>query len=141
MGERAGSALRRGSDRIIAGVCSGLGDKFGFDRTLVRIVFVILVFIPPAIGLVAYLVLWLLMEPPAPAPGATPAAAAGQGAYFSQWRRGARPGGFWVGIILIALGAFFLLGNLGFLSFIRWDVLWPVLLIALGLLVLLRRLR
>jgi len=45
----------------------------------------------------------------------------------------------WGGVILIALGAYFLIANLGFLSGFRWDVFWPVVLIAIGLLVLFRR--
>jgi hypothetical protein len=52
---------------------------------------------------------------------------------------GSRPPGLWAGIILIVLGAYFLLTNLGVLSNIRWDIVWPVVLIGLGLLVFLRR--
>jgi hypothetical protein len=37
------------------------------------------------------------------------------------------------------LGAYFLLTNLGVLSNIRWDIVWPVVLIGLGLLLFLRR--
>ena len=44
-----------------------------------------------------------------------------------------------LGIILIVLGAYFLLTNLGVLANIRWDLFWPAVLIALGLLLLLRR--
>jgi hypothetical protein len=41
--------------------------------------------------------------------------------------------------VLIALGAFFLLENLGILNGFRWDLFWPAVLIAIGLLFLLRR--
>ena len=50
-----------------------------------------------------------------------------------------RPPGLWGGLILIVLGAYFLLVNLGVLVNLRWDLIWPVVLIALGLLILLRR--
>ena len=50
-----------------------------------------------------------------------------------------RPRGLWAGIILIALGAYLLIDNLGLLRNIRWDIVGPVVLIAAGLLVLARR--
>src|SRR5437763_12289653 len=50
-----------------------------------------------------------------------------------------RPRGLWAGIILIALGAYLLIDNLGLLRSIRWDIVGPVVLIAAGLLVLARR--
>ena len=70
MGETTGGVLRRGPDRIIGGVCSGLATYFGVDPLLVRIVFVILALIPPGIGIgvLLYLALWFLMEPPQGAP-------------------------------------------------------------------------
>ena len=42
-------------------------------------------------------------------------------------------------MILIGLGAYFLVANVGLLSRVRWDLFWPVVLIAIGLLVLARR--
>ena len=175
MGETTGGALRRGSDRIIGGVCSGLAAYFAVDALLVRIAFVILAFLPPGVGIgvILYLVLWFLMEPPEGAPtsatrnigarlramgdelredfrtgfrthdsgsAATPAApvAPARGGRWGSALRG-RPRGLWAGIILIALGAYLLIDNLGLLRSIRWDVVGPVVLIALGLLVLVRR--
>jgi hypothetical protein len=57
------------------------------------------------------------------------------------WGRGYgdRPRGLWLGIILVAIGAYLLIDNLGLLRGIRWDIVGPVVLIAVGLLVLLRR--
>src|SRR2546421_8064306 len=68
MSETTGGVLRRGSDRIIAGVCSGLGQYFSVEPLLVRIVFVILTLVGAGIGILLYLALWFLMEPPAGAP-------------------------------------------------------------------------
>jgi len=183
MGETTGGALRRGSDRIIGGVCSGLAAYFGVDPLLVRIVFVILAILPPGIGIgvILYLVLWFLMEPPVGAPTSATrnvgarlrtmgeelredfrtgfrtheSATAGPPATDSPPPPGAprpparggwwgpalrdRPRGLWAGIILIALGAYLLIDNLGLLRGIRWDIVGPVVLIAVGLLVLARR--
>jgi phage shock protein C len=61
---------RSESDRMVAGVCGGLGEHFGIDPTLVRIVFVILAVFGGS-GLVLYLALWLIV-PRASRPDATP---------------------------------------------------------------------
>jgi hypothetical protein len=45
---------------------------------------------------------------------------------------------FW-GIALVVIGAYYLLQNLGLLSWLKGDILWPVLLIAFGIFLLIRR--
>src|SRR6059058_3446404 len=63
--EAPGRQLARNrSDRIVAGVAAGLGDLLGVDRVVVRLAFVVLSF-AGGVGVVAYLLLWLLSsEPP-----------------------------------------------------------------------------
>jgi phage shock protein C len=50
-------------DRKIGGVCGGIAEYLAVDSTVVRLVWVILTIIPGAIvlGIVAYLVAWLIM--------------------------------------------------------------------------------
>ncbi|MEJ2348727.1 MAG: PspC domain-containing protein [Anaerolineales bacterium] len=51
---------RSREDRMIAGVCGGLGDYFGIDPTLVRLLFVFAaLFYGP--GILAYLILMLVV--------------------------------------------------------------------------------
>jgi phage shock protein PspC (stress-responsive transcriptional regulator) len=50
----------RGTDRIIGGVCSGLAEGFHVEVLWVRLAFVLLAFLQ-GIGLVLYVVLWVLM--------------------------------------------------------------------------------
>lgn len=184
MGETTGGVLRRGSDRIVGGVCSGLAAYFGVDVLLVRIIFVILAFTPPGIGVILYLVLWFLMEPPQGAPtwanrnigdriramgqeiredfrsgfsrsqqagdpgspppppppsgGPAPPSAGPPYGWSGPGHRG-RPRGLWVGILLVVLGAYILVANIGLLNGFRWDIFGPIVLIAIGLLVLVRR--
>lgn len=45
---------------------------------------------------------------------------------------------FWGGV-LVLIGAYALLSNLGLLSWLRGDILWPSVLILLGVLLLFRR--
>src|SRR5437763_7411493 len=48
-------------NKKIAGVCAGFANYFDVDVTLVRIIWLILVFVPPGIGLIGYLLAWLVM--------------------------------------------------------------------------------
>jgi phage shock protein PspC (stress-responsive transcriptional regulator) len=50
----------RGADRIIGGVCSGLAEGFHVEVLWVRLAFVVLGFIN-GVGLLLYIVLWVLM--------------------------------------------------------------------------------
>jgi phage shock protein PspC (stress-responsive transcriptional regulator) len=47
-------------DRMISGVCGGLGDFFGIDSTLIRVIFALLAIFGGS-GLVIYLVMLLIV--------------------------------------------------------------------------------
>lgn len=72
--------LRRPTtDRMLAGVASGLGRYFAVDPTLVRVAFAVATLLTGGIAALAYPIMWFLMpEEPAGAPawphptGATP---------------------------------------------------------------------
>jgi phage shock protein PspC (stress-responsive transcriptional regulator) len=53
---------RSQTDRMLAGVCGGLGEYFGIDATLMRLVFVALTLLGGH-GILIYLILWLVMRP------------------------------------------------------------------------------
>lgn len=53
--------LTRSNNRMIAGVCAGIADYFGWDITLVRIVYVIATFFTAFSGGIVYLILWMVM--------------------------------------------------------------------------------
>ncbi len=56
---------RSRQNALLAGVCAGLAQHFGWDPTLVRIGYVILSLCSAAFpGLLVYLVLWLVMPCP-----------------------------------------------------------------------------
>ncbi|MEV4541736.1 PspC domain-containing protein [Micromonospora echinaurantiaca] len=62
--------LRRPTtDRMAAGVASGLGRYFAVDPTLVRVVFAVTGLLTGGLALLAYPIMWFLMpEEPADAP-------------------------------------------------------------------------
>ena len=56
------SLSRSRDDRLLAGVIGGIARRFGWNSTLLRILFVILSIASAAFpGIVVYLILWLLM--------------------------------------------------------------------------------
>jgi phage shock protein PspC (stress-responsive transcriptional regulator) len=60
--------LRPQDDRIVAGVCSGIGRYFGVDPVLIRVAFAIFAVVTWGTALIAYPVMWFLMpEEPATA--------------------------------------------------------------------------
>ncbi len=50
--------LYRSNEGIIGGVCKGLGNYFGIDDNLIKILFVILMFTPFPV-ILTYLLLWI----------------------------------------------------------------------------------
>ena len=50
-------------DRIIAGVCAGIGHRLGIDATIVRVAFIALTLV--WVGALIYLLAWLLLPPAA----------------------------------------------------------------------------
>jgi len=58
---------RSRKDRMIAGVCAGLGEYLQIDPTIVRVIFVALVFAGLG-GMVVYIILWIV-TPEEPLPG------------------------------------------------------------------------
>lgn len=53
---------RSRNDRVLAGVMGGIAHRFGWNSTLVRVLFVLVSILSAAFpGIVVYLILWLLM--------------------------------------------------------------------------------
>lgn len=56
---KAKKLYRDPDSRVIGGVCSGLAHYFNMDKILMRIIFVILLFVTSGILIPAYLILWI----------------------------------------------------------------------------------
>jgi phage shock protein PspC (stress-responsive transcriptional regulator) len=157
--------VRNTRDAVLAGVAAGLADHLDLDPLLVRLGFIFLSFFGGA-GVFLYGICWVLMprnadlaagDTPAggPAPGAAggpgdsgapvpPAdriarevAEAGERVVDGLRRGGPGRGRLVLGVILVVVGLLFLADR--FLPgrwFWIWD-LWPLIVIAIGLLILL----
>jgi len=115
---------RSATDKVIAGVCGGLARYFNIDPALVRLTFAVFALIGGA-SLLLYVVLWVAVP-------------VGDGASLvATGQRGRET----VATALIAVGALWLLANVGAFSFIDWRFAWPLVLILAGLALLVRRFR
>ena len=57
--------LRKSQNKMIAGVCAGIGEYIGIDPTMVRVLYALLsVFSVGFPGLVLYIILCLIMPAP-----------------------------------------------------------------------------
>jgi phage shock protein C len=143
------SLFRSSQNRIIAGVCGGLGHYFDIDPTILRIVFVLMAIFGGS-GILVYIILWLVI----------PSEVSNQvlsqdhikenakdmrqkAESFAHDIRGqgvqgkdSRP---WWGILILVIGAAFLMSNFGLFDFSEVAKLWPLALVALGLFILFRR--
>lgn len=52
---------RSTTDRRVAGVCGGIAEYFGLDATPVRIAYFIALILPGGIGILPYIVLWMVL--------------------------------------------------------------------------------
>ena len=118
-------------DKVIDGVCGGLGEYLGVDPVFVRVVWVLLVLFGGT-GLIAYIVAMIIVprEPNESEPKK------------ESTRRSSDSARLWGAVLLVA-GVAFLLAQLGVfhigfghLWFLSWHFVWPVLLILAGLYVL-----
>lgn len=51
---------RSTSNKMIAGVCAGIGKYFNLDPTIIRVLYVLMVFFA-GFGILLYLILWLVI--------------------------------------------------------------------------------
>lgn len=116
-------------DRVFAGVCGGLAERYGLDPALVRIAWAILTLLTGILPLLLLYVIWALVVPegPAAALGTPPAGRTAS-------TRPAGSGAVVVGVLLIAIGAIFLVREY---LVIDWDLIWPVILIVVGVVIVL----
>lgn len=53
--------VRPRQGRVLAGVCAGLGRRFGISPGIARLLFVVLLLVLPGSQILIYPVLWILM--------------------------------------------------------------------------------
>ena len=134
---------RSETDRVIAGVAGGLGEYLEIDATFFRIAFLILMLAGGG-GFLLYLLLWIVIPKKSDLKKDskeyvkinTEELKHSAEAMIHQVDKSSGSGMNPVGMILIVVGGFFLLSNFGVLSWLDFGKLWPLLLIAVGVIAL-----
>jgi phage shock protein PspC (stress-responsive transcriptional regulator) len=138
---------------MIAGVCAGIGEHLRIDPSFIRIFFVLLA-LADGVGVFVYLVLWLLLPSEATQRDQSlettvrmnadelASRAREFGMDVSRGFEGAHPQlPLYIGGGLVFLGIAFLIDNLNlvWLSWLRYELFLPALLILAGVVLLVRR--
>jgi len=139
---------------MIAGVCGGIAEYFDIDSTLVRLLTVLVVLIGGA-GVVAYIIAWIVI--PKNPEQVSDEAFEKRENIKEKVKKGAKDvieevkehfesdepshkseknRRIFGGIIVIVIGLIFLLNSL--LPWVGWGRLWPVILIAIGITIMIQ---
>lgn len=110
------------TDRVISGVCGGLGEHFGVDPIVIRLIWAVAVFMG-GVGALLYIIAMIVIPE-------EPKELAEQKYNYDETAEVKDSSGK-VGILLVIVGAIFLFEK--FVDINIWKYGWPVLLIALGL--------
>ncbi len=138
--------MRDTQHAVFGGVAAGFGEYLEVDPVLVRLGFVLLAFVH-GLGILFYLACWFVMprrEPTTPAADASSASGFQSlretGARLAAEVRSATPdpaaAQLAVGSVLVLVGGLLLAHNLDWLhwpDWMRFETLWPLLLVALGI--------
>jgi phage shock protein C len=153
---------RSPDDRVLAGVAGGMAETYDLDPALVRVGWVLLTLLTGGVFLVLYIVMALVVPlrptsmqfgwvaapdsgtpgatssgagaPASPGPSGGPTTPGGprQPDWYRRDRRRDGAGPLVIGLLFILVGAFFLIRQ--FLPDIDIDLLWPLAVIAVGVL-------
>lgn len=133
------------SNRMIGGVCGGLGPYLTIDPIFIRLLFVLLLF-GSDFGFILYLLLWILIPEEGKTYGLKEDTfgdkVKSMGNDIQQAVTQPHPqSGLILGIGLIVVGGFLFVDRLNFswLQWIDFDILWPILLIVGGFVLLFRK--
>lgn len=147
--------FRSRKERVIGGVCGGLGEYFGIDPIIIRIILAILIIVK-GVGILAYIIMWIAIPeepiehyyarfkqapgsptPPEEGPAGEEKNASAPHEFaaptaddYSAYMHKKGNGGLFLGIGLIGLGVLFLFWTL--IPAFDFEFFFPLLLVILG---------
>ncbi len=122
---------RSRKERVIGGVCGGIGVYFGIDPTLARIIWVAATLLGGA-GIIAYIVAWIVIPEEPKIEGTEVASAEIENYKPNTIKLELIIGGF-----ILTIGILLLLSNFGLFEW-GWvhRIFWPALIIFIGILII-----
>jgi phage shock protein C len=126
---------RSSTNKVISGVCGGIGNYFDVDPVFVRILFVLLA-VSTGIGIIAYFVAWIIM--PKDEEAVETVSSNGKCCQvksdkkeYASWNR------YLPGLLLIGVGLILLAKDNIF--WFDWEEFWPLALIIIGVVLIFRK--
>ena len=132
-------------DKVISGICGGIGEYFGIDPVLVRVIAVLLFFFG-GVGIIAYIVgiIIIPVEPSELGHNDNEKKETPKEEESSEYKH-TDTGALIIGIVFLIAGFMFLMRNFNFFDFHFWWIrdqirlfFWPGILVALGVLLVLK---
>lgn len=66
MAEDVRKLYRSRTDRMIAGICGGLGEMFSIDATLIRLIFALIALFTAGTAILVYVLGWIIIPEASP---------------------------------------------------------------------------
>ena len=147
---------RSTTDKMIGGVAGGLAEYFDIDSTLIRVLFIVIVFLGGG-GIIAYIILWIVVpQKPYEIPKSFSEKSSAEESSKNEFQHSSTDSEsfnvnnsgvasvetssnnrqLWIAIILIVIGGLLLLNNI-FPRF-HFNHYWPLILIGIGIGLLLK---
>ncbi len=135
---RQAQRLHRSRDnRLLFGVAGGLAEYFDVDPVLIRMGWILLTVATVGIALLFYIALAIITpKNRQPAAGVIPGEDDMDEEPTSRNMAGRNVARNALGIGLVVVGAIILLHQLDVIGAIRWDIVWPVGIVVLGIIIL-----
>lgn len=124
---------RSNEDKIIAGVCGGLGTYFNIDSVIFRVLFVLLLF-AQGIGALIYILLWVIVPMENSDSILNGAKVYEHKEFGDKFNKNIKNGNgkYIFGLFLVVIGLIILISHF-FSIVLRLDYIWPIALIFIGL--------
>lgn len=121
---------RSRKNRVIAGVCGGLGEYLDIDPAIIRIVWILLTFLG-GMSIVVYLLAWVILPDEKTKKNV-----------IEEWslkkeEEKSNEAALMIGLVLVFIGITSLMNNFGW-GFLSWTYTWPVIIIVIGAVLLMR---
>ncbi|MFA6027675.1 MAG: PspC domain-containing protein [Patescibacteria group bacterium] len=136
MAEQVKKLYRAKNDRVIFGVCGGLGKYFGIDPVWLRVAFVLFALVD-GVGILVYLIMAVVIPEDKNEEVKGESKALIKESVSKKWYQNPRN---LLGSAIIALGMVLLFNQFFPMSWhwLRWEIIWAVLIIGIGAFIILK---
>lgn len=131
---------RSETNKVLGGVCGGLGEVFGIDPTVVRAIFALATLFGGS-GLLFYIILWVIIPSESKLSRSSDENVRENiqemklraETFTKEFGERGDSSKTIFGVLLLVFGGMLLLGNFGYAYLFNFQKLWPLLIVILGI--------